>query len=337
MNLLEEVKKKAIEKLELTEEIVDGIIKEQKEFIDELRATGLLKETTEEEYQKQIAIKVETTLKKLYMVDAETYEGFILVSGQISDFGATKKYEMVIDKWQKSDEPLKQNMIVNGEITSDGIPLWTEKLIGKQKWKIGKPIEPNKEEQRDCVGFFYDVNQTNGLEFKQIRLSGNIIHTNIPLLKKCSVKLSADTKNPRILYSRTITSFKVIDKKEYSYEEVLELIKIQVPKDIIIDMNEGGIDFNSFNNQTTYFFINAVPINCILSQYKSNFIEINNPMDWNERITCYVPKHYKLPAEGVGNIILVGKFQVMDNQVKINAIGLIAEYDNTNIQELKVE
>jgi len=336
MNLLEEVKKKAIEKLELSEEIVDGIIKEQREFIDELRATGLIKETNEEDYQKQIAIKVETTLKKLYMVDSETYEGFVMASGTISDFGATKKYEMVIDKWQKSDESLKQNMIDEGEVTGGGIPLWTEKLIGKQKWKIGKPIEPNKEESRDCVGFFYDVNQSTGLEFKQIRLSGSTIHSVIPLLKKCSVKLSADTKNPRILYSRTITNFKVIDKKEYSYEDVLELIKSKVPKDMIIDMLEGGIDFNSFNNQSTYFFINAVPINCILSQFKSNFIEINNPMDWNERITCYVPKHYKLPAEGVGTIILVGRFQLMDNQVKINAIGIISEYDNTNIEEMKI-
>jgi len=337
MSKLEKIKEAIKEKVDISDEEFNGIVKEETEFINDLIKDKIIPEITEERKIDMIANKVLTTLKKKFIVDVETYIGYVFSVSDISDFGADKKKKTMEEKYKLSDELLKEDLIEKGLVSREGIALWCEENT-KMEWKWGKPIEPDKEKQRNLIGFFYDEKDERKTFRKSlITLSNEQKDIEIPLRQLCKAKFKGkfnDEGDVFFLNSRSITKFTILDKKTMDYSNCIDMIKKCVKKEEIMDMSneEQGFSWLNLDPHITYFFIEASPNKSTeTNNARNNVVELNDQKEYFRKISAWIPKRFKLPAEGVGNCFIIGRFSMKENDITINANCLYSDVDNEEI------
>jgi hypothetical protein len=350
---IQELKTIVKEKLTLKEGEFEKLITEATEAIEafDIRA---------EQKEDAIVNKVFATLRKQLMNPSVVYEGIVLGVGSVTDFGAKKIYDKIKEKYNLGDETIKQTMIESGEIDAEGNPLWCSDNT-KVSWRYQdkdfslKPanqrkIHPEKEKQRSVLGIFGKFSEGAEPNYKiaYINLKDDKLDIDVPKFQICKVRLGGKLDEPNNCYylnSTSVTEFIPCTDKELAYEEISEVIRTYFDDENIIDLEniDDQRKLLTAKDKKTVFFTNALCIRATeIDSGFSNVIDIGSADlgfngEGDNLITCWMPKDIRLPPEGLGKNIVIGRVSMSEDKIFVNVTSLYSQIKIDIPKEIKPE
>ncbi len=302
----------------------------------EIEAKEMLQTTDTEQIQKTTLNKLYVFLSKQLASTAEVYEGIIFGFGDITDFGAEKKYKKIKENWELGNEDIRKSMIENNEVDESGNPLWCEENSPKGPWKYQddkkkllpanqRKIDLEREKQRQGLL----IAKKNGEEkyFKtMMTLWTDKLDIEITPFKKVKFRATGNLRdNVYKLNSASVTEFVVLNDENVPSSDLNDLVG-KYFTDNIVDLNETSLSdwMTTHENERIVILKNCVPTRVTLTDAsKSNVVNIGNPslgFEDDSLITCWVPNSYSMNvAEGDSDVIVFGNVNKgLDGKISVN-------------------
>jgi hypothetical protein len=310
---------------------------------------------TEKDADENLTDKITSYYRKQLASQAKTYEGVIIGADTITDYGAEKKKREVETRFNNADETLRNKMIADEDVTLDGKALW--KPSGKDndfrvfdKNKNIKPINeriivPDKELQRTLWAILKESGKEESFKKARIVLRGKEKTTlEVPIFRKIKARLNGifdDKRHQYALGSASVTVFQTTSDAVLDYNEYVNLVK-KIFENAVVDLAEPDQELNiqvAAQEQQMSFLVNAQVIRVAEASGKNNLVEVTAPGDDDTfpTITCWIPKEFELPAEGVGKVAIGGRVNVTDGKVSINGNSVICSIKTNKPKPIVVE
>lgn len=336
---LEELKKKLESSVAFAPDEFEKVVTESKTEIQEYGITG-------DKAEKMLVNMVFSKYRKQLSDNSELLEGIVIALGDVTDFGTKKKYDEAMTAWNNADEDIRNVLVERGEFSPEGQPLWNKENT-KQEWRYKdkdgntksvkeRIMNPDLEKQRQGIAIMKKVNgDDKTARVCYITLRHNKLDITCPMFKVVTCKFNVgedDDKTCYYLRSTNSTSFVAKTDEKISYEE-LEQLCHQYLKSVTVDMMEDGSNkVKTLTQEKIVVIKNVTPHRCTITEKRSNVMEISE-MDINaEPITCWVPKHLPLPAEGFDGVVVIGRANENDGRLFVQVLGL---YNTIELEQPK--
>jgi len=328
---LEELRETISDKLPMTDEEWNQTIQQGR---DELKEFGV----REEDIEKKLPAKILSMLHKRLYDGTKKYELITIGEGAPSDFGAKKLYDDIKQRWENSDENIRNVMVQSGEIDSEGNPLWSDDNTkmkfkyqdreGNMKDSKDRRINPDWEYQKKIIAI--TKGNDNGLYFAEITLRGDMAKTEVPIgYDGVEANLSGnydETRNVFFLRATKNTKFqKRDDYKELSGDEIKQAI--QSAGGTVVSSQENE-DMADFLNERYVFVSDLVVTNSNKTEGdKSNFLKVIPPTptalsDESKSIQCFLGCDSPVPPEGDIGVDIFGKLNYRNERYEMNVFNL---------------
>jgi len=302
----------SVEKEVLEKEFNELLVKTKEKISDETNA------------QQAAALRLYTLYKQQIASPAKKYEGYILFATDTSDFGAAKKYAEIKKAWDNAADDYKEEMIAQGIVDSEGNPLWKT-----TNFKNGQKIIPEENLARTVFLLAKDKEEPGELKLSTLVLRGEKAKEKLPRLVKVDFRANPNkdksTEEMTVLNQSVVTKFTPtspedrIDPKEVAMKYLgKHIINTLAELRAWHDANE-----NDFNRLCIIKGMASIkPTKPGISQ----LIEIEDgtlPIDVPLPVWC--PRDYEIDFEdGAPDVIVIGKTNVRDDKLMVNAYGVYA-------------
>jgi len=209
----EKLTKLVLDKTTLKKEDVEKVFENAKEWV-ESRGIPKNKQT---EY---ILRRAYASFKKRLLSPALKFNGIVLGDMGITDFGAARKQREIIEKFEKSDEKGRQEMIDKHLINEKGEPLYDK------GFRKGEVIKPEENKTRNLLVYCRKDKDVGKYKLGTLRLNNNIT-MNVPLLKPVEFLANLSDKSTEEmmqLNESDVTEFNVLkdEAEKFDFESFVE-------------------------------------------------------------------------------------------------------------------
>jgi len=209
----EKLTKLVLDKTTLKAEDVEKVFEKAKDWVE---TRGIPKEKQEE----YILRRAYASFKKRLLSPALKFNGIVMGDMGITDFGASRKKSEILEKFEKSDEKGRQDLINKGFINERGEPLYD---TGFRK---GEVIKPEEVKTRNLLVFCRKDKDSNKYRLGTLRLNNNIT-MDVPLLKPVEFLANMSDKSTEKmmqLNESDVTEFNILkdEAEKFDFESFIE-------------------------------------------------------------------------------------------------------------------
>jgi len=290
------------------------------EVVEEVKHRGV----PEADIEKYAVNRLHAYVKRELSSPAVKLEGYVLGLTDITDYGAQRMY----DEAKALYEANPQQAINEGVVDAEGNPIYT-----KPEWRKGQIIKPEESKGRTAILLAKREGEEN---FKKafLKLAGDKINLEIPLFTPVIFRANMSQKSTDdllLLNSSTVTEFQATGEMLDDLTPIISDLKRCFGENMVTpsELKEWHLKNQDDINRVAIIKATISDLRFTRDDVRSNILElddINMGLDPDdiERITCWVPKEFKINFKvGTPDVIIVGRTGMDENEnINVNAYGI---------------